>query len=221
MTLRNVIFDLDGTLVDSLPGIEHSVDFALCRLRYPLRTRELRPMIGPPIRGILQAICSETDHEALDALEAAFRESYDSEGWTRTALQPGAKETLEWFASIDARVYVVTNKPRRPAACVVEMLGLRSLISEVLSPDSANPPYRSKAEMIRRLMESGDVRPGNSLVVGDTHEDLDAARSAGMDAVIVANGYGRFGEAARAEPHRRIQSLCELQSVIAESGALV
>lgn len=218
MGLKNVIFDLDGTLVDSLPGIEHSVDCALRERSYPSRTCELRPLIGPPIRNILKMVTGETDPEALDALETAFRVVYDSEGWTKTVLQPGATETLGWIAQSGARIYVVTNKPRRPAASITERLGLPALVSEMVSPDCASPPYRSKAEMIQRLMLGDDVHAGNSLVVGDTREDLDAAREVGMAAVIVTTGYGRFTEAVDAEPCRKIQALGELKSVIADTG---
>ncbi|MCU1337565.1 MAG: hypothetical protein JWO19_3146 [Bryobacterales bacterium] len=221
MALKNVIFDLDGTLVDSLPGIEHSVDCALLQRSYSARTCELRPLIGPPIRNILRTVSGETDPVALDALEAAFRVSYDSEGWTKTVLQPGAKETLGWIARAGARNYVVTNKPRHPAACITEKLGLPSLVSEMVSPDSASPPYRSKAEMIQRLMQGEDVHAGNSLVVGDTREDLEAAREVGMTAVLVTTGYGRFADSADGEPCRKIRALGELKSVIADTGGFV
>jgi phosphoglycolate phosphatase len=217
MPLRNVIFDLDGTLVDSLPGIEYSVDCALRDQSYPARTYELRPLIGPPIRNILQTVSGEADPGALDALEAAFRVTYDSEGWTKTLLQPGAKETLSWIASSGARNYVVTNKPRHPATRIAEHLGLPALLSEMVSPDCAAPPYRSKAAMIQSLMQGDDVHAGNSLVVGDTQEDLSAAREVGMAAVIVTTGYGYFSDTG-AGHCRKIQNLGELKSVIASTG---
>jgi phosphoglycolate phosphatase len=169
----------------------------------------------------MQTVSGETDPVALDALEAAFRVSYDSDGWTKTVLQPEAKETLGWIARAGARIYVVTNKPRRPTACITEKLGLPRLVSEMVSPDSASPPYRSKAEMIQRLMQGDNVHVWNSLLVGDTREDLDAAREVGMAAVLVTTGYGHFAEDAGAGPCRKIQGLGELKSVIADTGGFV
>jgi phosphoglycolate phosphatase-like HAD superfamily hydrolase len=112
---------------------------------------------------------------------------------------------------------VVTNKPRHPATRIAERLGLPALLSEMVSPDCATPSYRSKAAMIQSLMQGSDVHAGNSLVVGDTQEDLSAAREVGMEAVIVTTGYGHFSDTG-AEHCRKIQALGELKSVIASTG---
>jgi phosphoglycolate phosphatase len=217
MALKNIIFDLDGTLVDSLPGIEYAVDCALRARNYPVRSCELRPLIGPPIRNILRQVSGETSPEALDRLEAAFRHYYDSEGWSKSVLQTEAQETLNWIARTGGRIYVVTNKPHGPAQRIAERLGLPILVSEMVSPDCASPPYRSKAEMIQQLMQKDEVYAWNSLIVGDTREDVEAAYEVGMAAVIVMNGYGRIREIV-GTVCRKIQALGELRSVIADTG---
>jgi phosphoglycolate phosphatase len=88
-SFRHAIFDLDGTLIDSLPGIAWSVGeaLALCGLR-PL-TADLKPLIGPPIRSILAAVTGLGDAPSLDRLERAFRASYDAEGWRKTTCYRG------------------------------------------------------------------------------------------------------------------------------------
>src|ERR1043166_4564408 len=141
MFIKNVIFDLDGTLVDSRPGIEHSVDYALIQHGYSARASGLHTHIGPPIRTILQRISGETEPKALDGLEAAFRFSYDGEGWRQTVLREDAEETLSWLDNAGYRLYLVTNKPWRATQKITEHFGLTTLLAKMISPDSGVPPY--------------------------------------------------------------------------------
>ena len=217
MALRNVIFDLDGTLVDSLPGIEYAVDCALRERSYPARSSELRPLVGPPIRRTLQMISGETVSDALDALESAFRAAYDTEGWRRTVLQAEASETLGWLAATGCSLFIVTNKPRQATRRIVEHCGIFDFFSAVLSPDSGVPSYRSKVEMIRRLMVADNVSATNSLFVGDTREDMEAAAAVGMPSVILTSGYGGFCSTPGQSGCQSVNALGELRFLLQPS----
>ena len=95
MNTRALIFDLDGTLVNSLPGIEHAVDCALSECRMPPRTRTLAPLIGPPIRQILGCILPAVGETELSEVESSFRRFYDGGSWKKTVPFPSARPTLE------------------------------------------------------------------------------------------------------------------------------
>jgi phosphoglycolate phosphatase len=111
--VRDFIFDLDGTLVDSLPGIQYSIDAALAPSQRCIN--DLSARIGPPIRSILQAATGASTKD-LDEMERLVRTSYDSEGWRKTVRYPGATEMLASLHARGSRLFIITNKPRRPTA---------------------------------------------------------------------------------------------------------
>ncbi|MGA2115546.1 MAG: HAD hydrolase-like protein [Bryobacteraceae bacterium] len=186
----HAIFDLDGTLVDSLPGIEWSIQAALARCGLPPLCRDLRPLIGPPIRRILAAVSGVREPERLDRLEYAFRSSYDSGGWRRTRLRAGAAELLEQLRDGGIGLWVVTNKPALATRRILGEWKLAGLFEEIRCRDSRTPPFRSKAETLRELLERRELTPSACLMIGDTAEDCDAAMAAGIDCAVVADGYG-------------------------------
>lgn len=190
MRTRAVLFDLDGTLVDSLPGIEFSVDCSLAECGLPARTRELRPLIGPPIRTILSQLLTEGDQQHLSRVEQAFRFFYDSAGWAKTIPAEGAAETLKSFHSAGLRLFVVTNKPAIATRQILEGLGIAALFSDVVCRNSKTPSFHSKVEMLEHITQMHQLEAKECLYVGDTSEDYSAARQVGMPVAIVAYGYG-------------------------------
>lgn len=190
MRIRTVLFDLDGTLVDSLPGIEFSVDCSLAECGLPRRTRELRPLIGPPIRAIFSQLVAEADEQRLSRLEEAFRYSYDSTGWSKTRPAEDAADTLRACRVAGLQLFVVTNKPAAATRLILEWLGIWEWFADVICRNSRTPPFASKAEMLRQLVELHHLDPRECLYVGDTSEDYRAAKDVSMRVAIVSYGYG-------------------------------
>lgn len=190
MDTRAVFFDLDGTLVDSLPGIEFSVDFCLAECGAPRRQGDLRPLIGPPIRTILQQVALDADAQQLSELEQVFRRSYNSEGWRQTVVHEGAIDTLARLRCADVPVFLVTNKPGVPTRHILNTFGMAGLFTEVLCRDDRTPPFCSKAEMLEQLLRTHRLDPADCVYVGDSLEDYRAARDAGVPVALVTHGYG-------------------------------
>jgi phosphoglycolate phosphatase len=190
MRARAVLFDLDGTLVDSLPGIEFSVDCSLAECNGPPRQRDLRPLIGPPIRTILQRLVPDADNQQLSVLEQRFRRSYDSEGWRKTVLHDGAMDILTRLRTAEVPLFLVTNKPQVPTEKILNALGIADLFTEVLCRDSKMPPFQSKQEMVREIVSARRLDPAACIYVGDSPEDFRAATEAGVPVALVAHGYG-------------------------------
>jgi phosphoglycolate phosphatase len=200
---QNFIFDLDGTLVDSLPGIEYAVDAALSQLHRRRTVQDLRTVIGPPIRSILQTITDATGEDELDELERLFRKSYDTAGWRKTTCYPGARELLHSLYVNGNRLFLLTNKPLHVTNEIVAMFALRGYFEDVLTPDSRDPFFRDKSEMFRCLMQRHDLAASETLMIGDTAEDYVTAAGSGVPAAIVAHGYGTARIAAEF-PHCRV-----------------
>lgn len=188
--IQNGIFDLDGTLVNSLPGIRLSIEVALAEFGLQPRARELRPLIGPPIRYILSSVAGVTEEYSLDRLERAFRSSYDERGWLRSACFSGARQLLRDLQAAGTRLFVLTNKTTLPTRNILRHLKLEAFFEEVVCRDSRAPSYTSKSEALADLVERRDLSPETCLLVGDTEEDRAAAIAAGMQSTIVRHGYG-------------------------------
>ena len=185
-----IFVDLDGTLADSLPGLTTSIAAAFAACGRAMPQLDLRPFIGPGIRTILQNLSPDVTVAEIDVMEKAFRASYDTSGVLMTELFPGAVPILHALRQGGCELFVVTNKPKLATATLLEKFQLTGLFTEVLSRNSRQPPYGGKAEMLHELILHQGADPANSLMVGDTAEDLEAALSCGVPFVHAAYGYG-------------------------------
>lgn len=181
-SIRLLVFDLDGTLVDSLPGIAFSIDAALRAFGFPASQRELAPLIGPPVREILAAVSGAGNPEALDRLERAFRASYDVEGWRRTECLPGVPDMLWNLMTGGIELWVATNKPALPTGRILSELNLAGFFREVACRDSR---FASKGALLIDLLARHGMNRDECLMVGDTAEDGRAAEAAGIACAIV------------------------------------
>lgn len=190
-----VLFDQDGTLFDSIPGIEFSVRAAFAAAGLEDRELDLRPWIGPPIRTILSNVAKTEDPVLLDTLEGAFRASYDSEGWRKTPCFPGVPEVLAAMKGAGHRLFIVSNKPRHISLRILEMQGIASLFEQICTRDSTKPPYASKAGMLEAILNDHRLKAEDCVMVGDTMEDLSAAALHKIGFIFMEHGYGPLDQA--------------------------
>jgi phosphoglycolate phosphatase len=185
-----ILFDLDGTLLDSLPGIEFSVRKAFSSCKLPLLEGSLRRLIGPPIRTILSQAGNVVEESRLDMLEQAFRASYDNEGWRKTVCFPEANHVLRKMHELGHRLFVVSNKPRHISLQILEREGILNLFEAIVTRDSRSPAYLGKEEMIKTLLSERVIAVEKCLMVGDTMEDANAAATTRIRFIWMTHGYG-------------------------------
>ena len=186
-----ILFDLDGTLLDSLPGIAFSVNYACREAGVPEPAVNLRSLLGPPIRTIFSKAVPTDDSVLLDRLEAKFRASYDAEGWQKTSSFEGARATLETMQAAGHRLFVVSNKPLQVSLRILEREALLPLFERIYTPDSRIPSYVSKAEMLQSFLNDYGASASDCLMVGDTMDDINSSAVNHIEVALMEHGYGK------------------------------
>jgi phosphoglycolate phosphatase len=220
-----VLFDLDGTLVDSRPGIEASLRVTFARHAPGVEPPPLDELLGRPLAGLLKGTLPGLDHTALPAVVATFTEHYDTQGWRLSRPYPGVRDCLRALADAGVRQVVVTNKRRRPTLAILDACGLASSIERTFTPDSTSPKYPDKAAMARAAAAECAVRGDRLLVVGDSSDDHSMAAACGAAFAAAAWGYGdaistSAACGAQAAPTRVVlRSAAEIVELVMASGS--
>ncbi|MGH8369904.1 MAG: phosphoglycolate phosphatase [Gammaproteobacteria bacterium] len=217
MTHRTVAFaafDLDGTLVDSLPDIAWAVARMSEAVALPPPGYEkVREWVGDGVRRLVKrALTGSRDGEPDPGLfqrgYAAFCHAYREHLAVETRLYPDAREVLEQLQRSDIALACITNKAAEFTEPLLAALGIRSCFAVVLSGDSLIKRKPDPLPLLYAAQQLG-VMPARSCMVGDSHNDILAARAAGFRAVAVRYGYG--GKLlADSEPDATLDSLMEL-----------
>jgi len=190
VSVKAILFDLDGTLVDSVPGIEYSMRVALAAVGLAADTVNLRSLIGPPVRSILQQILEGAPLETIDRAERAFRNSYDTEGWQKTSLFDGVEATLARLTELGVKSFVVTNKPAVPTRKIVAYLKVDCFLTDIVSPDSLQRALVSKKDLVDYVIRTYQLLMAQTVLVGDSLDDARAAQACGLRFAAFARGYG-------------------------------
>jgi phosphoglycolate phosphatase len=188
-----VVFDLDGTLVDSAPDIQQALNFVLeadgvAAVDLP----SVRLMIGGGPRVLIERALRKldvaTDVARVDRLTADFRVAYTKQGNKLTRLYPGARNCLTQLRQQGMAVGLCSNKPESNCEQVLTDLGIRGLFDVVQGSASGLPMKPDPAPLLATVDRLGRTKE-RVLYVGDSKTDVDTARSAGVAVALVRSGY--------------------------------
>ncbi len=216
-----LLCDLDGTLVDSLPDLAAAIDELLEEEGRPgLAPEAVAAMVGDGVPKLIERALAATGgvpaEPALAALVARYLPIYEARMTELTRPYPGAIETLRALKGTGWRLAVCTNKPEAPSRAILAGLGFEGLFEAVSGGDSL-PVRKPDPGHLLGLLEGLGAAPGAAVMLGDSANDVRAARAAGLPAIAIAHGYG--GTPARElGANRVIECFAELPAALAALG---
>jgi len=218
-----VLFDLDGTLIDSAPDIADAINEVLAAEGLaPLTLSEVGGMIGHGVAALVHRAFAArgrplegAEHERLtEAMMAA----YVPRATAKTLLLPGAAEAVRFFAMRGVSVGVVTNKPKSVTDLILRRFGLAETVGVVIGGDSGLPRKPDPAMLLAALDWLG-ATPERAAMIGDSAIDAAAARNAGVAVLIVEGGYAGVAPLAREDADLFLNSLHEVPALFSGDSA--
>lgn len=213
--IQLVLFDLDGTLIDTAPDLAHSMDLVMRDLHLPAQgLKKVRRFIGHGVRRLVEDILS-TELEGrpaqatLEKALGAFNEHYREQLVQKSSLYPGVLECLRTLRSRGVRLACVTNKPKAFTEPLLGHFQIDRYFDLVLSGDSLAKKKPDPFPLVHACQQLA-VKTVDSIMVGDSSSDILAARNAGIRCMYASYGYSEAETVKALEPDGVLDSFAEL-----------
>ena len=213
--IRLVAFDLDGTLIDSVPDLAAAVDAMLVELgMVAVGEAKVRDWVGNGSRKLVERALENVlermpEAALLEAAHDAFLRHYHAAPCERTRVYPGVREALDALESRSIILTLITNKPAAFIDPILEALELRHYFRATLGGDSL-PEKKPHPAPLLHLAARYDIDPSRCLMVGDSRHDVEAGKRAGFRTLAVPYGYNHGEPVVSSEPDGVVESLREL-----------
>ncbi|HEY0143158.1 MAG TPA: HAD-IA family hydrolase [Thermoanaerobaculia bacterium] len=213
---RAVLFDLDGTLVDSYAALAEAVNFA--RREHGLGDLEemrIRSFVGDGLETLLQRAFERPDVPVT--VKHAFEARYDEICCGASKVLEDVETTLEELSRLGVVMAVCTNKPTAFSKKILDFLGLSRHFRAIVGPDLAGA-RKPDARHVLHTLEATECTADQTLFVGDMPIDVRAARNSGIAVAVVATGSSTAGELTAARPDHFLGRFADLVTVV-QNGA--
>ena len=209
-----ILFDLDGTLVDSAFDLYRAMNLSLQELELPLVTeQQVRNWIGKGTslfcESVLKYLFGEVDPKQHQLLLKTFLEIYNAEPCVDTRPFDGIIDFLEWGKTRQKVMVCVTNKPELPARKILDELDMSHYFADVVGGDRFEV-RKPDPKPLLHCVEHFDVALENTLMIGDSSNDVEAARRAGIDCIVVSYGYNHGEDIQNCHPQEVVDDLRQL-----------
>jgi phosphoglycolate phosphatase len=211
--LHNIIFDFDGTLVDSLKDVLDSLKNAFNRCGITVRAFDTGKIMQFQLKEAIRAIAPAITPEQTEQVAGMFRKIYDTIDYPNTRLMPSVAELLPKLKEGSVGMYIVSNKRAVPTARLLDIFNIRHFFSDVFNPDvyEGTEPM-TKNDLLAHALQKHSLAKNTTAYVGDSEVDVIAAKENGVLAIAVQNGYGDI-PSFKLKPDRSVRQIIEILSV--------
>lgn len=212
--MKNILFDLDGTLTDPAEGITKSVAYALDSFGiYVENLSVLNVFIGPPLTDSFKYYFDFTDEQAAEALKT-YREYFSEFGIFENKVYDGISEMLERLKSKGYKICLATSKPEQYAVRILEHFDLLKYF-DFVAGNTMEETRSSKDALINYIFEKNpEFNPDETIMVGDRKYDIEGAHAVGIKAVGVSYGYPEKNELENSGADKIAANVKELYSIL-------
>ncbi len=216
MKKKLVIYDLDGTLVDTREDIARSANFMRCQLGLPeLPAETVCAYVGLGLARLVESSLQSSDPELLERGARIYRAHYAEHLLDKSRLYPDVIEALDYFK--DCAQVVITNKPEPYSSRILKELGVSGRFLDIVAGDEVYPKKPSP-ESTRAMMHRFSAFPGEAIFIGDSPVDVQTGLAAGIEIVGMAQGFVPKEELEKAGPHYLVDHFKELLRIAKKNG---
>ncbi|WP_374375744.1 HAD hydrolase-like protein [Dongia sp.] len=210
---HSILLDLDGTIVDSCPGILASCLAALRALGHePDETLDVRRFIGPPLEEIMQHLLRSYGDDRVGEAVTAYRRHYGDSGYLGSLPYPGIGKALDEMKQSGLRIYLATSKRETFASRILEHLNFATYFDGIHGSVPSGE-LDHKPELLAHIVAKHDLSPSSSLMVGDRRHDIAGAHAVGMRGLGALWGYGSRDELETAGADRLVDTPADLARI--------
>jgi phosphoglycolate phosphatase len=192
--MNNILFDLDGTLTDSVHGIMNCFRYTLENLNLSLPTEtELLSFVGPPLHRTFAALLQTSDAASVEKAVAVYRRRFDEVCWLENAVYADVPQMLESLKTDGYNLFVATSKDENAALKILNYFQLNTYFVEIAGSDP-DGRLADKTLLISELLERHELIAEETVMVGDRMHDILAAKQNGVLALGITYGYGSLTE---------------------------
>lgn len=193
MRYKVALFDLDGCLLASAPGIIKSIQTTLDESGVKYNPEDLNKMIGPPFRVSMRLYCGLSEEETEQFI-LSYREKYNDYGWKMSEPYEGIKELLKTLKDNGVIIASATSKPEKFAKLMFDYHGISQYI-DFIGGAVSDKSRESKKDVINWVLDNLGIKDKSQVImIGDRCYDIDGARECGIETIACLWGYGNLQE---------------------------